>query len=107
MPATISKPRRKRGRPTKAGPSVRISPHFSPSVAELVSRASVLRGVTVTGFVIESARQAAEKALEEDSRWRLDEAESVRLVALLARPPALNTAARRAKSLAADVEIRS
>lgn len=110
MPKTKTipkKPKAKAGRPKKGGKSVRISPRFPESVAETLQRASALRGVTVTSFVIESAQRAAERVIEEETRWRLDEEETSRLTALLARPPKLNAAARKAQALAADVEIRS
>lgn len=97
----------KRGRPAKGVPTVRISPRFPKPVAEVVERASDLRGVSITAFVLESARQAAEQVIEEETRWRLDQNETAELARLLARPPQLNAVARRAEKLASDVDIRS
>lgn len=104
MPHAPAKP--KRGRP-RAEATMRISPRFPVSTAGLLERASALRGLTVTGFVLESAREAAERVIAEESRWRLDEAETRKMLRLLSRPPRPNAAARRAQALSADVEIRS
>lgn len=107
MTKATTQKRVKRGRPRKEAPSVRISPRFARSTAELLEKASALRGLTVTGFVIEASRLAAEQVVQEETRWRLDQSETGRLLALLANPPKLNAAARRSQALAADVEIRS
>ena len=97
---------KKAGRPAKAR-TIRISPRFPENVAETLQRAADLRGVSVASFVVDSAQRAAERVIEEDTRWRLDEAETSKLAALLADPPHVNAAARMAQALAADVEIRS
>lgn len=97
---------KKAGRPAKAR-TVRISPRFPETVAETVQRAADLRGVSVASFVVDSAQRAAERVIEEDTRWRLYEAETSKLAALLGDPPHVNAAARTAQALAADVEIRS
>ena len=104
MTKTISK---KLGRPKKDVQTVRISPRFPKGVAEILRRASALRGVSVSSFVVGSAQAAAERIIEEETRWRLDADETSKLAGLLARPPKLNNAARKAQALAADVEIRS
>ena len=95
-----------RGRPASEA-TVRISPRFPASTAGLLERASALRGLTVTGFVLEAARSAAERVIAEESRWQLDEAESREMLRCLSHPPKANAAARKAESLAADVSIRS
>ncbi len=97
----------KRGRPRKEASAVRISPRFARSTAELLEKASALRGLTVTGFVMEASRLAAERVVQEETRWQLDQRETGRLLVLLASPPKANAAARRAQALAADVEVRS
>jgi len=97
----------KPGRPSKGVFTVRISPRFPKPVAEVLERASGLRGISVTSFVIDSARRAAERVIEEESRWHLDEAETRALSQLLSRPPRINAAARKAESLAADVDLRT
>lgn len=65
------------------------------------------RGLTVTGFVLEAARAAAERVIADETRWQLDEAETRTLLGLLANPPKPNAAARKAAAVAdADVTIR-
>jgi uncharacterized protein (DUF1778 family) len=98
----------KRGRPrTGEAATVRISPRFPAATAALLERASALRGLTVTGFVLEAARSAAERVITEETRWQLDEAETRAMRDLLAKPPKLNKAARKAAALAADVTVRA
>lgn len=109
MKPTSAKPLKKgqRGRPAAAESSVRISPRFPVSTAALLEKASALRGLTVTGFILEASRIAAEKVIADETRWQLDEAETAALLKLLAHPPEVNAAARKAAALAADVTIRS
>lgn len=107
MKQAPEKLKRPRGRPSVEEATVRISPRFPASTAMILEKASALRGLTVTGFVLEAARVAAERVIAEDSRWQLDEAETRTLCKLLANPPKPNAAARKAAVLAADVTIRS
>jgi uncharacterized protein (DUF1778 family) len=107
MKRTPDKPKRQRGRPAAHEATVRISPHFPASTAALLNKASALRGLTVTAFVLEAARATAERVIAEETRWRLDEAETGEMLKLLAKPPKPNAAARKADALAADVTIRS
>ncbi len=108
MKQTKGKPRRRSGRRPAEPASVRISPRFPHATAALLEKASALRGLTVTGFVLEAARSAAEKVIAEETRWRLDEAETDAILKLLAHPPKPNAASRKAAALAAaDVTIRS
>lgn len=107
MKRSIGKPGQKRGRPPAKESTVRISPRFPASTAALLERASALRGLTVTGFILEAARIAAERVVTEETRWRLDESETRAMLKLLANPPKPNAAARKAAALADDVTIRS
>lgn len=107
MKKSPSKPARQRGRPREVEASVRISPRFPASTAALLEKASALRGLTVTGFILDAARAAAERVVADETRWQLDEGETKAILKLLANPPKPNAAARKAASLAADVEIRS
>ena len=107
MKQSPAKPKRQRGRPSSEETTVRISPRFPASTASLLEKASALRGLTVTGFILEAARNAAERVVAEETRWRLDEKETQTMLKLLANPPKPNSAARKAAALAADVIIRS
>ena len=95
------------GRPRNVDKSVRISPRFPEGVAETLRKASALRGVTVSSFVVESAQLAAERVIRDETQWALNEKETESIVRLLHRPPKVNVAALAAEELAADVEIRS
>ena len=107
MKQAPAKPTRRRGRPSVEEATVRISPRFPASTAAILEKASALRGLTVTGFVLEAARTAAERVIAEETRWQLDESETRTIMGLLARPPKLNSAARKAAAIAEDVTIRS
>lgn len=107
MKQAPAKPTLRRGRPSVEEATVRISPRFPASTAAILEKASALRGLTVTGFVLEAARTAAERVIAEETRWQLDESETRTIMGLLARPPKLNSAARKAAALAEDVTIRS
>jgi uncharacterized protein (DUF1778 family) len=72
-----------------------------------LEKASALRGLTVTGFILDAARAAAEQVVADETRWQLDEGETQAILKLLANPPKPNTAARKAAVLAAEVTIRS
>lgn len=107
-PSAANPPKKgQRGRPAAEESSVRISPRFPVSTAVLLEKASALRGLTVTGFILEASRNAAEKVIAEETRWHLDESETAAMLKLLANPPKPNAAARKAAALAADVTIRS
>lgn len=101
------KTKRRRGRPSTEPAVVRISPRFPASTVAILEQASAIRGLTVTGFVLEAARAAAERVIAEETRWQLDAAETQNLLKLLTHPPKPNAAARMAANLAADVTIRS
>ena len=107
MKQAQARPKTRRGRAASGESTVRISPRFPASTAALLERASALRGLTVTGFILEAARAAAERVVTEETRWQLGESETSALLKLLANPPKPNTAARKAAALAADVTIRS
>lgn len=107
MKGSPSKHKDRRGRPRTGEASVRISPRFPASTAALLEKASALRGLTVTGFILDAARVAAERVVADETRWQLDEGETKALLKLLANPPKPNAAARKAAAIAADVVIRS
>ena len=58
--------------------------------------------------IARDACRETERTIEEETRWQLSEEESTNIQRLLANPPAMNAAARKAaKDLAAHVRIRS
>ena len=89
------------------GKAVRVTLRFPGSTAKRLKEASVIRGQSVAAFILEVVSQEADRVLEEAKYWNmsLEAAEKIQL--LLARPPAMNAAARMAAwDLAADVRIR-
>ena len=87
---------------------VRINPRFPEATAEKLKEASAIRGQSVAAFVLEVVSREAERVLEDETRWKLSLAESAKIQQLLAKPPAVNAAAKKAaKDLATHVRIRS
>ena len=87
---------------------VRINPRFPEATAERLKQASAIRGLSVAAFVLEVVSREAERVLEEETRWKLSLAESEKIQRLLANPPAVNAAAKKAaEDLATHVHIRS
>jgi uncharacterized protein (DUF1778 family) len=87
---------------------VRINPRFPEATALRLKEASAIRGQSVAAFILETVSREAERVLEEETRWKLSMEESARIQRLLAKPPAINAAAKKAaKDLAAHVRIRS
>lgn len=87
---------------------VRINPRFPEATAVRLKEASAIRGQSVAAFVLEVVSREAERVLEEETRWKLSLAESAKIQHLLAKPPAVNAAAKKAANdLATHVRIRS
>jgi len=98
---------RKEGRASSQGSYRADQPSLSGErYGDAAARCGLAR-VSVASFVVDSAQRAAERVIEEETRWRLNESETAKLATLLANPPQVNEAARKAQVLAADVEIRS
>jgi len=87
---------------------VRVNPRFPEATARKLKQASALRGQSIAAFVLEVVSREAERVLEEERYWRMSTAQAETIQRLLAKPPAINAAARKAaKDLAAHVRIRS
>lgn len=87
---------------------VRINPRFPEATAERLKQASAIRGQSVAAFVLEVVSREAERVLEEETRWKMSLAEFDKIQRLLAKPPAVNAAAKKAaKDLTTHVRIRS
>lgn len=76
----------------------RLEARIAPSVLALVKRAAESQGRSVSDFVVEAAREAAERAIEEASIIRLAADEQKRFVALLLEPSPPSAAMIRAKA---------
>lgn len=91
-----------------SGKKVRVNPRFPESTAKRLKEASAIRGQSVAAFVLEVVTREAERVIEEERVWSLTVEASDSIQRLLAKPPAINAAARKAaKDLAAHVRIRS
>jgi len=81
----------------------RLEARTTSRVKELIQHAADLEGRSVSDFVIEHAREAAEDVIEKHSHIRLSAKDSARFVEALVNPPAprerLKRAARRHKEL--------
>lgn len=74
----------------------RLEARIAPATLNMVKRAAEARGSSVSDFVVEAAREAAERELRESAIIRLAEQEQRRFVALLLEPPKPNAALKRA-----------
>ncbi len=95
-------------RPPDRKSVVRINPRFPAATAKRLKDASAVRGQSVAAFILETVSREAERILAEETHWRLSVEESSRIQRLLAKPPSINAASKKAaKDLAAHVRIRS
>ncbi|WP_367875246.1 DUF1778 domain-containing protein [Luteolibacter sp. Populi] len=87
---------------------IRINPRFPEATVERLREASAVKGQSVAAFILDAASREAERVLEEESRWMLSSEEAATIRRMLAKPPAVNAAAKKAaKDLATHVRIRS
>lgn len=85
----------------------RLEARLPTSVYAMLKRAAELKGRTLTDFVVSAARDAAQRAIEEDGLLRLSAEDQRRFAEALINPPAPNAALQRAKQLHLDnVEVR-
>lgn len=90
------------------GKVVRVNPRFPEKTAMRLKEASAIRGQSVAAFVLEVVSREAERVLEEEKYWSLGDEAAGNIQRMLARPPAMNAAAKKAaKDLAQHVRIRS
>ncbi|MEN9285721.1 MAG: DUF1778 domain-containing protein [Verrucomicrobiota bacterium] len=90
------------------GKVVRVNPRFPESTAKRLKEASAIRGQSVAAFVLEVVSREADRVLEEEKYWNMSVEATEKIQQLLARPPAMNAAAKKAaRDLAAHVRIRS
>jgi uncharacterized protein (DUF1778 family) len=90
------------------GKVVRVNPRFPEKTAMRLKEASAIRGQSVAAFVLEVVSREAERVLEEEKYWSLGVEAAGNIQRMLAKPPAMNAAAKKAaKDLAEHVRIRS
>lgn len=91
-----------------AGKTVRVNPRFPESTARRLKEASAIRGQSVAAFILETVSREAERVLAEERYWNMSTQAAESLQKMLAKPPVINAAAKKAaQDLAAHVRIRS
>ena len=74
----------------------RLEARVAPDILAAVKRAAEIAGRSVSDFVVDAARVAAERTIEEAQIIRLSLADQERVAALLASPPKASAALDRA-----------
>jgi uncharacterized protein (DUF1778 family) len=87
---------------------VRVNPRFPESTVKKLREASAIRGQSVASFILDVVAREADRVLEEERYWHLGTEATESIQRLLAKPPVINAAAKKAaKDLATHVRIRS
>jgi uncharacterized protein (DUF1778 family) len=68
--------------------TARLEARIAPDVLAAVKRAAEIEGRSVSDFVVDAARHAAERTIEETQIIRLSLADQLRVAAILAAPAA-------------------
>ena len=90
------------------GKTVRVNPQFPEATAKRLKEASAIRGQSVAAFILETVSREAERVLAEERYWNMSIQAAENVQRMLAKPPAMNAAAKKAaKDLATHVRIRS
>ena len=76
--------------------TTRIEARIAPEILAAVKRAAEIAGRSVSDFVVDAARQAAERTIEETQIIRLSLADQERVATLLTQPPLASPALDRA-----------
>ena len=81
----------------------RVEARLTPDTLAAVRRAAELQGRSVSDFVVEAAREAARKTIEEMQLIRLSVADQKAFADAILDPPAPNPALRRAAAAHRDL----
>ena len=85
----------------------RLEARLPASVYALLKRAAELKGRSLSDFVVNAARDAAQRAIEDEGLIRLSAEDQARFAQALINPPAPNAALKRAmRSHAKNVDVR-
>ena len=88
-------------------PIARLEARLPASVYALLKRAAELKGRSISDFVVNAARDAAQRAIEDEGIIRLSAEDQARFARALIKPPAPNAALKRAmRSHAKRVDVR-
>jgi uncharacterized protein (DUF1778 family) len=83
--------------PQQASRTARIEARIAPDALLVVKRAAELQGRSISDFVVAAAQEVATRTIDEAQLIRLSIEDQRRFVDLLAKPPALAPALKRAK----------
>jgi len=83
--------------------TARIEARIAPDVLAAVKRAAEIQGRSVSDFVVDAARLAAERTIEDTQIIRLSLADQKRVAALLAAPPIASAGLDRAMEAHRDL----
>jgi uncharacterized protein (DUF1778 family) len=76
--------------------TARLEARLPANVHAMLKRAAEIQGVTLTDFVVSTAREAASRTIEQAEVLRLSVEDQRKFAAALLHPPAPNAALRRA-----------
>ena len=82
--------------PQPASRSARIEARIAPDILAAVKRAAEIEGRSVSDFVVDAARHAAERTIEDSQIIRLSLADQERVAAVLMAAPKSSAALDRA-----------
>ena len=82
--------------PQPAARTARLEARIAPDILAAVKRAAEIEGRSVSDFVVDAARQAAARTIENTQIIRLSLADQQRVADILAAPPAPSAALDRA-----------
>jgi len=85
--------------------SARIEARIAPDILAAVRRAAEIQGRSVSDFVVDAARRAAEETIRETQIIKLTLADQEKVAEVLSRPPGKSPALERARK-ARDELIR-
>ncbi len=83
--------------------TARFEARIAPDILAAVKRAAEIEGRSVSDFMVDAARQAAERTIAEAQIIRLSLADQERVAALLGNPPAASPALERAMAAHRDL----
>ena len=88
-------------------PIARLEARLPASVYALLKRAAELKGRSLSDFVVNAARDAAQRAIEDEGIISLSAEDQARFAQALIKPPAPNAALKRAmRCHAKRVDVR-
>jgi uncharacterized protein (DUF1778 family) len=82
--------------PQPSNRSARIEARIAPEVLAAVKRAAEIEGRSISDFMVDAARHAAERTIEETQIIRLSLADQERVAQVLTSPPVPSPALERA-----------